>query len=284
MKYPFCLGLATLWFCGFCGGASGQTLHAVSWTASGSLFDVNQATGAVFNPRPTNLTLHMVGIAYRAADGFAYVLSDESFAPTENNRLYRINLGTGFLTEVGPTGLNGIVEADLAVDPTTGLLYGVQDVVGNDLRLFTMNPNTGAATVIGNVNGDDLSAMAFDNSGQLFVLDTFADQLLQVDKATGNVQSSVALSVDLGSSAGMAVDPLTGVFWVADGGTFATNSLHTLDPITGNMSLVGPLGHNLISGLTFVPAAVPEPTTLLLGSIALGGAALAGWKKRRKSQ
>jgi hypothetical protein len=76
--------------------------------------------------------------------------------------LYRINTTTGVATLIGNLGLTNIVEGDLAFDPTTGNLYGLQDQVGNNLFLFSINPSTGVGADIGivaAVNGSDFSAM-----------------------------------------------------------------------------------------------------------------------------
>jgi hypothetical protein len=67
----------------------------------------------------------------------------------------------------------------------------------------------------------------------------------------------------------MDFDPVSGVLYVVDG--VGTNSLYTLDPSTGTLTLVGPTNVlDGLAGLAFVP--VPEPSTLALA--ALGAVAL----------
>ena len=67
----------------------------------------------------------------------------------------------------------------------------------------------------------------------------------------------------------MDIDPETGGFYVADGGGAATDSLYTLDPISGELSLIGPTGLDQgLSGIEFIP----EPgtlTLLLLGALGM---------------
>ena len=94
--------------------------------------------------------------------------------------------------------------------------------------------------------------MAFDAAGTLYVLDNNRLELLTVDKATGSVMTTVAVSGPLGVTTGMDFHPTTGVLYVADGEAGGGDSLYTLDPATGVMSLVGPLGvPDGFAGLTF---------------------------------
>jgi DNA-binding beta-propeller fold protein YncE len=100
--------------------------------------------------------------------------------------------------------------------------------------------------------------MAFDAAGSLYVIDTSLDELLKVNKGTGAVVSIQPLSVPLGAWAGMAVDPTSGAFYVADGGTGGTGLLYTMNPADGQLTPVGSTGvANGLAGLTFLP----EPTT-----------------------
>jgi hypothetical protein len=61
-------------------------------------------------------------------------------------------------------------------------LYGIQDYSGGSLNLFTLDPSTGAGTDVGAIinagfTGNDLSAMAFDSSGNLWVYDQGVSKL-----------------------------------------------------------------------------------------------------------
>src|SRR5262249_10923848 len=55
--------------------------------------------------------------------------------------------------------------------PTNGLLYAIMREVGSTTvrKLASINPNTGAATIIG-VLGDNFAALAFRSDGVLFAL------------------------------------------------------------------------------------------------------------------
>jgi DNA-binding beta-propeller fold protein YncE len=237
----------------------------VTWgtSATAYLYDVNKNTGAATNPRDTGLQT-LVGITADPSTGVLYGLT------VYQSALYRIDRATGHATQIGFTGING-AEGDLDFDPTTGILYGTQWVASKQLMLFKLNKGTGQATAVGGVAGArDLSAMAFDANGNLYVLDTDLDELLRVDKHTATILSRVSCATLLGEAAGMDFDPATGTLYVADGATHGTNCLYTLDPASGAMNLVGSLGVSAgFAGLAF---AVPEPTILLL--VACGGITL----------
>lgn len=243
------------------------------------LYDINPATGAASNPRATGID-PLVDIEYDPGKGILWGLSQTIDALTESS-LFRINI-TGGATLVGITGLR-IIEGDLALDPVSGVLYGVQHqrANGTPLELFTINTATGAATVVGTVAGTDLSAMSFDNSGNLFILDSGADRLLRVDPATGAVLGNVALSLALGGTVGMDVDPSTGIMYAADRLSNGTGSVYILNTATGVLDLLGPTGPlapDGLAGLTVLSA--PEPGTLSLLALACAGAAGFGTRRR----
>lgn len=220
-------------------------------TQQAVLYDVDPATGAATNPRPTGLG-HVVGLAY-APSGVLFGLTN-STAPTNPNSLVAVDPSTGVSHLVGSTGLSSIIEGDLARDPATGLLYGCYNLSTGARQLFTLNTQTGAATPLTASLPGDPSALAFASDGTLYAIDTSLGELLVVNKVTGATLSSRLLNIALGSTAGMAVNPATGVFYVADGESGGTDKLYTLNPATGTLTAIGPTGlADGLSGLTFVP-------------------------------
>jgi hypothetical protein len=247
----------------------------------GVLYDVNVATGAATNPRSVGTGADsLTGIAF-SPNGTLYGLT--SFVGSPANSLVSIDPVTGASTAIGFTGL-AVSEGDLAFDPTSGLLYGIQSVPGNDRELFTINVATGAGTVIGTLGTlieDDFSAMTFAADGTLYMLGSGvppgAARLLTVNKATAATISSVSLSLDLGFAAGMDFHPATGALYVADGGlNDGTDSLYTLNPATGALTLIGPTG--LADGLAGLAFVVPEPT-----GVGLALAGVVGLAMRRRA-
>jgi DNA-binding beta-propeller fold protein YncE len=222
--------------------------------------------------------------------GNLYVLTtlDPNLASGMQNSLLQIdaNSGTPMLLasfqEFCDQGLDcaaQIFEGGLTFDAATGLLYGLQQVGSeSSLRqLFTIDLLTAETTLIGAIaDTGDFSALAFSGQGTLFVLETTNDTLLEINPFDAQTLRSVGLSIPIGETAGMAVDPLSGEIYVADGGAGSTDGVYVLDPETGELTLLGPGGVlNGYSGLTYL---VPEPSAALY----LTGIALLAVARRRR--
>ncbi len=234
---------------------------------NGVLYDVNPSTGVLSNPRPTGL-VNLCGIAY-SANGTLYGFTNLPMnGANPLGILYTINPATGASALVGNLGLADILEGDLAFDPTTGRLYGIQGATPTTRTLFSINPATGVGADIGAVISgpsviDDLSAMAFDSAGDLYIVDVTPSTLLLVNKSTGTIIATISLSLKgLGSTAGMAFDPVSGIAYLATGSNGvlpSTDSLYTVNVSTGALTLVGVLtgGTEGLAGLAFPPILPP---------------------------
>jgi DNA-binding beta-propeller fold protein YncE len=249
-----------------------------------NIYDVSTTTGAATNPRSTGTSSTLTGITYDPFAGILYGLTalDGNFP----NSLVKINPTTGALVVVGSTHLSRIFEGDIAFNPVNGHLYGIvenPDPNSLVLRLFQINPATGAATVVGPMNTAaqtrDFSALAFNAAGTLFTIDTSDSATLghsvlsTVDPNTASLLSSITMNVNLGETAGLAFDPATGIAYVADGAFDGTLKLYTLNTATGVATAVGNLGDSGgLAGLAFTTP-VPEPAicTMLFVSLVLGG-------------
>jgi len=234
---------------------------AVSGTTDAILWDINETSGAATNPRTVNCTpdRQLDCIAF-GTNGILYGVSQglPSDGPS-SGKLYKVNPITGTPTLVATMTMFISVEGDIAIDPTSGTLYAID---GSGGPLFTIDKSTGVGATVGNVGANlDLSAMAFDNSGALFMVDSFTSTLLKVNKATGAVIGTTPMSPAVnGSIGGLAFDPGSGNLYFV-GGT--TSELYKVNPTSGATIDVGPVPvTDGIYGLTFIPDVTPAaPST-----------------------
>lgn len=186
--------------------------------------------------------------------------------------------------------------------------------------LFTLNPDTGTPSLVGNTgirepvgltfNPSTGALLALSNEGQLFSLNpaTGASSLIG---NTGQVQRGISFS-PAGDLFGFSlqgdlfrVNPLTGaptfvgssgvpITLIAEDSTFTPDgrlfladfggNIFQINPATGNRTLVGQAGPGQsILGLATLPAAldVPEPSSVAL--LGLGALGLAAFGRRRSA-
>lgn len=248
----------------------GITGNLTTTSPTTKLFEIDQLTGLASNPRDTGIFL-IGGISTQPSTGNLFGLT--TFVSSPANSLIKINPITGVPTTVGPTGLQLVVEGDLAFNPLNGLLYGIQDAGSTGLvrNLFQINPDSGTATTIGSMNTQgDYSALAFNSAGTLFTIDdgvTGNSLLHTIDPNTGQITDSKTMNVDLGGGVGLTFDPITGTAYVGDGGQTGTGLFYSLNVSTGFLTPIGPTGiPGGIVGLSFVT--VPEPSSFVLIGLA----------------
>ncbi|HEX7881022.1 MAG TPA: hypothetical protein VF720_16545 [Candidatus Eisenbacteria bacterium] len=214
------------------------------------LHDINTVNGVTSNPRSVGNKVNMIaispgGILYGVSQGF---INDGP----PGQQLFTINIATGAPTLVDTLSQPIIVEGDIACDPTTGILYGV-DSTG---ELYTINTTSALVVQVGTIGTNtDLSAATFDASGTLWVVDSFGPTLLKVNKANGAVLMTVPLDPINQEVGGLAFSPAGTLFHAA--GT--TGKLYTLNTTTGQALTIGPLAP---SGGIWGLAWTPEPVSL----------------------
>ena len=155
-----------------------------------------------------------------------------------------------------------------------GTLYGA----GGSTNLFTINPVTGASSVVGNMGFASGGDLAFN--GGNFYLASSSSQLVQVNTATG--AGTLIGNFGVGSVFGLATGD-DGILRAVAG-----TNVYTVNTATG--AATNPVNYagtalGQAFGQSFVteagaPDPVPEPSALVLLSL---GTAAAGWARRRRS-
>ncbi len=245
--------------------------------SDGTIYKLNQSTAAETLVGPVGAAFGFPGDL--ASD--THISTFRIWAPDiTSNTLLKIDPTTGLGTPVGTfmTATGAPVKmVSLAFDNVTSTLYGntSNGFDGSPDRLFRIDPNTAASTLIGGGIGfNDVFALGFNNAGKLYGVSNATHQLLLIDTTLGS--GGVVAPVGPQSIFDIASRP-------EDDVTFAvnafTNELYKLDLGTGATTLVGTHTvptHNMV-GLAFGPA-VPEPGTLTLLAL---GAALTALRRRR---
>lgn len=114
--------------------------------------------------------------------------------------------------------------------------------------LYTVESTTDASSLVGNFNQSAVYTLSFDGTGNLYGMSNgFSNgTLVRINQATGNATT-------VGGATGIA--DLMALAFAADGtlyaGSWNTNSLYTIDKITGAATTVGALGFGGIMDLDF---------------------------------
>ena len=250
-------------------------LYGTVYPSATPLYLMNQATGAATAGPATGVA----GIADLASSGTTTSVWGVS---ESSNTLFRFDAATGaVLGTVAVTGAPELI-VSLAWDNSLDVLYGSTAAsFGGFNNLYRIDPGTGAATLIGNLQIDKIYALAYNP----------ADKFLY--GANGEVgETSYLWKIDPSSAAAIAMGALeaTGNFDLAfrpgDNVLFMASSdsysLYTVNPLNAVTTLVGPYGDPLnIAGLAF---AVPEPETwaLMAGGLLLVARRLASTRSARR--
>ncbi len=143
---------------------------------SGDLETIDTTTGARTTVGPTGQGSEVRGLAFDAMTGATFGTAiDGNGSDTD---LFTVDTATGAMTLVGPiTGLGSpAFVMGIAVDPTTGLMYGIEVVSS---ALVAIDKNTGAAATIGALGYSTAFSQGLDFDAATHVL-----YLASIDYAT----------------------------------------------------------------------------------------------------
>jgi hypothetical protein len=251
------LSAAAIVLCVATGAHATPTLLALADfnAGPGALIEIDPATGAgtligEISGGPGNGL--WTGLARRGSQLYAVSGFD--------NSLYAIS-STGAATLIGPSGIDDR-EGYLEFSPS-GTLYS-----GSGDQLYTVDLGSGASTLVGETGLDDPNGLAFDASGNAFLLEGNSNStgrfaLFGLDESTGN-------TVPIGD---LGLDNVNGVGGLAFFGSelrgAVNDSLYQVDPETGAAILIGAIGFTGVSSLV----SVPEPASGALVGLGLLGLA-----------
>ena len=234
-----------------------------------------------------SIHIYAGGLAYDVAADTLYatgVLDSD----TGTSRLFTINRFTGATTAFGglSAGIN-LSSGGLAINPLTGVMYATGTNGFQSTGLFTIDKNTGAATLVGQAGGSCcagdfgimLNGLGFRSDGTLFANgwalggpsypDPSTSHLYTVNLATGDATHIGPSGVTLGRSlkySGLAfrddgtllslgsLDAASGTLYSVNTANGAATSLNS-----GTGYGTGPIHFGVDGGLAIVQAA-PAPT------------------------
>ena len=187
-------------------------------------------------------------------DDFSKVFGIDSFGSMINT-FASIDTATGAITPIGVS----LASADASgwtgfkVDRTTGIAYAVATTCGSSSHLYTIDIDTGAATLVTEI--PDLPCVyriAISPAGDMVGLDIAADTLYSIDKTTGASAPITSIGFDSSPYLDLDFDDSNGILYYA-GVITGTGSaqLRTIDP----NALIGPLSAGLIAGFAIATSA-----------------------------
>jgi len=160
------------------------------------------------------------------------------FIGDATGNLYNLDVTSNTSTLIGNSGIGAMF--DIALDPTSNILYGVTGF--GDFA--SISQTTGAATTLGST-GAFINGLTFDSSGTLF--GTGGTGLYTINLGTG--AASIVGSTGFDSSGDIAFDTAGNLYLSATGS--GTDRLISVNTTTGAGSLIGNIGFSAVYGLNF---------------------------------
>jgi hypothetical protein len=200
--------------------------------------------------------------ACKGGDGNYYIA--ESGPP---NNLHQLDTGTGNVTLIGAiTGLQGAeTPTGLAYNPVDGMYYMTAGDLGLGTdNLYSFDLGTLTATLIGGSGTGGLQIdLCISGAGVCYSYDLITDNGYTLDLTTGAATLLGPLGFDPNFGQGMAYDRETNTIYLSafDNGAF-TGQFRTMDPVTGNTTLVLDWGFEQVAPFALDTDILPIPVEL----------------------
>ena len=230
-------------------------LYASSGTfgVQGILYTLDPATGAVLTTvgplhDPAGNFYGITGLKYHPATGIFYGATGHQ-SPTNPNYLVMVDPATALVT---PIGAFGALLTDIAIDPRTGIMYGLSEF---DQNFYTINTSTGQAVQTGSTGIDfaNQGGLAADRRGALFGVSNFS--FYSFNKTTG--MATLIGPTGLRNLVKAADVNPSNVLYGLEGGGGIDNAhlrwLVTFNITTGMGTRVGQITVNDLGALAFIP-------------------------------
>jgi hypothetical protein len=199
-------------------------------------------------------TVRQEGVAGFAPTGpivHDYYLATTRVTSGAPRQLVRVDAVTGQLTVIGPLGisrnLNGLVRTN------DGALYAIAgEGTGND-AFYSVNPSTGAATLIGNTGLEVAFGLAYDSAADtiygLGLVSPGLRGLVTFNRATGQATPVSPLATSQPSSTnGLAFDSVNNRVLAYN---FDDGQIYGFHPVTGERSTLAQIAAGLSANLAF---------------------------------
>jgi hypothetical protein len=206
-----------------------ETKNAYAWNA----YDPNSTlpTGPVIVTIPAGTVSNIATATGDFITGADFVF-DEWYGISNTGKLNRINTATGALTLIGNTGLSSTTGLTFDITTTT-LFLSAWD--GSNSKLYSLDLTNATPTLIGTTINEVVIGIASNNAGELYGI-TLGDNLISINKTTGNGTVIGSLGVDINYAQDIAYDRDMNILY----GTLYTTSgyLASIDITTGTAKML----------------------------------------------
>lgn len=156
------------------------------------------------------------------------------------NQLGTLNLATGAFTAIGSSfPVTNHAWSGLSIDPVTGIFYASSQGPPVESSLYTLNPSTGEATLIG--TDDDLGIVidiAVNCSGEIFAHEIVTDSIYKLSPTTGQGTLVGPTGVNANLTQGMDFDNESGILYAYIHLGGGNHMYGTIDLGTGDFNML----------------------------------------------